>query len=223
MLEPLADGVWTAPAPLRVFTFAIGTRMAVVRLPDGGLLLHSPVPIDAALAGEIDALGPVRHVVCPNLFHHLFAGDALRRYPDALLHAPARLAKKRPDLRIDRTLGDAPDPAWGGAIETCAIAGSMLGETVLFHAASGTLVSADLLEHFERCDEAWTRLYLRAAGVYGRPAWNRLLRFLYRDHEAARRSIDRVLDWPIQRISVAHGEPVLHDACVALRDGFAWL
>ena len=43
--------------------FHMPTRMAVVRLPGGGLWLHSPVPIDDRLAEELAELGPVRDIV----------------------------------------------------------------------------------------------------------------------------------------------------------------
>jgi hypothetical protein len=115
-LEPWADGVWTVAAPQRMMGLHLGTRMTVVRLPGGELLLHSPVPLTDGLRGDIDALGRVAHIVAPNLFHHLHAGDAAAAYPDALLHAPAPLAKKRPDLRIGATLGEVAHPGWGDAL-----------------------------------------------------------------------------------------------------------
>jgi hypothetical protein len=222
-LQPVAAGIWTARAPLRFLSFEIGTRMTVVRLPDGSLLVHSPIRLDAVLRKDLDALGPVRHVVCPNLFHHTFAGPVLEAYPEAVLHAPAALGKKRRDLTIGRALGPTPPAEWQGALVPVSIEGSMMNETVLFHEASGTLVSSDLLEYFASCDELWTRTYLRAAGVYQKATWNRLLRFLYRDRRAARRSIDRLLELPVERISIAHGDLIERDARDVLRDGFAWL
>lgn len=219
-LELLTTDIWTARAPLRFLSFAIGARMTIVRLPDGGVLLHSPMALDDTLRAEIDAIGPVRHVVCPNVFHHLYAAPALAAYPAAKLHAPPELGRKRRDLRIDHPLGDT---TWDGALTPVGIGGSMLKETVFFHPASGTLISADLLEYFEQCDEAWTRTYLRAAGVYQRATWNRLLRFVYRDRKAARRDIDRLLELPVDRITIGHGDVIAKDARDVLRNGFAWL
>ena len=45
----------------------LGTRMTVVRLTNGGLLLHSPVLMSPALREELDAIGPVSHIVCPDM------------------------------------------------------------------------------------------------------------------------------------------------------------
>ena len=46
------------------------TRMTVVRLASGGLWLHSPTQISDGLRAELDALGPVRHLVSPNRIHY---------------------------------------------------------------------------------------------------------------------------------------------------------
>ena len=90
-----AEGVWTQHLPShRMMGIELGTRMTVVRLPSGELWVHSPIPPSPALRAEVDALGSVRHVVCPNLYHHLYAGAWAEAYPDALVHAPAGRAAK---------------------------------------------------------------------------------------------------------------------------------
>jgi hypothetical protein len=84
-MERVADGVWVADAPFSFFGVRLGTRMTVVRLRDGGLFVHSPVPLTPALRAEVDALGSVRHIVAPNIAHHLYVGEWKEAYPDALL------------------------------------------------------------------------------------------------------------------------------------------
>jgi hypothetical protein len=64
MLTKIDDSLWTADAPHLFFGLHIGTRMTVVKLRSGGLLLHSPVEMTEKLRAEVDALGPVRHIVC---------------------------------------------------------------------------------------------------------------------------------------------------------------
>ena len=222
MLHELADGIWEITQPLRFLGMAIGTRMTVIGLPSGGLLLHSPIAVDDALARELEALGPVEQVVCPNAYHHLHAPQVQERYPDAKLIVAPGAAKKQRAMRIDATLDESEDDAWGETIAPITIEGSMLGETVLFHRPSGTLVSADLLEYFEHHDELITRTYLKLGGVYGQASWNRLLRFVYRDKKKARASIDRLLELPIERITIAHGLVIEGDAREALERGFSW-
>ena len=45
-LEPVGEGIWTAALPLELGLFQMGTRTTVVRLPDGGLFVHSPAKLD---------------------------------------------------------------------------------------------------------------------------------------------------------------------------------
>ena len=222
-LEKLADNVWIASSDHSMLGLHLGTRMTVVRLTNGGLLLHSPVPMSPNLRGELDALGPVRHIVCPNMFHHVYAGEAVAAYPDALLHGPRGLRRKRKDLAFGADLSDTPHPDWGRDLVSLTIQGCMLEETVFFHPASRTLVSSDLVENFDSSPHWPTRMYLKLTGLEGKITWSPLLRVVYRDRKAARACIDRVLEWPFTRVVLAHGRPILDNAHASVERGLAWL
>jgi hypothetical protein len=99
----------------------------------------------------------------------------------------------------------------------------MIGETLLVHPRSRTLVSSDLVENFETSDHLPTRIYLKIGGVHGKIGWSRLLRPLYRDHAAARASLDRLLTHDFDRMIVGHGRVVERDAKEAIRAAFTWL
>jgi hypothetical protein len=223
MLTKIDEGLWTADAPHLFFGLHLGTRMTVVKLREGGLLLHSPVPMTEARCVEIDALGPVRHIVCPNLFHHMYAGPWVAAYRDAVLHAPEGLAKKRPDLLIHSTLSAVPHADWEDDLIPVAIDGCLLGETLFVHPRTRTLLSSDLVENFETSDHLPTRLYLKLSGVHGKIGWSRLLRVLYRDHAMARASLNRLLAHDFDRIVVAHGRVVERGGKDAVRAAFTWL
>lgn len=218
-----AEGLWTASADHRFLGLRLGTRMTVVRLPDGALWLHSVVAIDDLLADEIQALGPVRHLVLPNLYHHVYAVDAIQRWPGARVHAPAAMRRKRPELRIDSELTETPDPEWCGVFTPVHIDGSMLDETVFVHTPSRTLVTADLVENFDTSPDFVTGLYLRVAGLHGRVGWSRLLRMVYRDRPATRRSLERLLALDFDRIILAHGRVLDSGGRAAVREAFSWL
>lgn len=222
-LTQVTEDIWVVTSPHKMMGLHLGTRMSVVRLSGGGLLLHSPVPLSDSLRRELDNLGPVRHVVCPNLFHHSYAGAVMQAYPEAILHAPEGLAKKRKDLKIHQTLSETPHPDWAEDLVPLTIEGSMLNETVFLHKKSRTIISADLAENFETSDHLLTRLYLKAAGIHGRVGWSRLLRFVYRDRAKARASIDRLLSWDFERVIIAHGNLIEEKAKDAIRETFSWL
>lgn len=225
------DNVWVARAPFRFMGLVeIGTRMTVLRCGDGhhDLVIHSPIAISPELKAEIDALGTVRYVIAPSLYHHVFAGEAIAKWPNAKLLAPVALRKKRKDLRIDYELestGSLPD-AIRDAFELYPLAGTMLGETAFFHRPTKTLVTSDLFENFtgEIVDHAPTRLYLKLGGIYKKPGWHRLLRIVYRDKKAAGASVAKILDEvDFDRVIVAHGEIVTDHPKDVIREALSFL
>lgn len=216
-------GLWTVSAPLRVLgLIELNTRMTVATLGDG-LLVHSPVAMTPTLRKEIDALGKVRFIVAPNMYHHLYAGDAVAAWPEAKLLAPAALTRKRKDLRADIDLDAGVPDSWAGYVDAFPIRGSMLGETVFHHRESRTLISSDLFENFTHSDDRLTRAYLKLGGIYGKPGWHRMLRLIYRDRKAARASLAPILDLDLARIIVAHGDIVEQAPIDAMRSALAFL
>jgi len=218
-----AEDLWTVAVPHRYLGLHLGTRMTVLRLSDGTLWLHSVVAVDDILADEIQEHGSVRHIVLPDLYHHVYVTDAIQRWPAARVYAPAAMRRKLPGLRIDADLSETPDPGWCGALVPVHIDGSLLDETVFVHPATRTLVCADLVENFDSSPHLPTRLYLRAAGLEGHVGFSRFFRPVYRDRRAARASLERLLALAFDRIILAHGRVLEHGGPAAVREAFLWL
>ena len=224
MLIQLAPQLWTVERPQRFYGLEVGTRMTVIRLADGSLLLHSPVSLDAELCRELDALGRVRYAVAPNRVHHLYAGDVARAYPGARLWVGPGLERKRPDLAIAGILGDEAPPEWRGQVDQVFFRGRPFENEVAFlHRASRTLLLCDLAFNFGPRAHPVTRLLMRLIGSYGRLGPSRLDPLLIRDRRAARASLERILAWDFDRIVVAHGDVLETGGPEALRAGYAWL
>lgn len=222
-LRSIAEDVWVCDRRFRVTGLEVGTRMTAIRLDDGGLFLHSPVALDAELREALGRLGPVRHVVAPNLHHHLYVGD-YRSLPDVRLHAAPGLAEKRKDVGFDAVLGDEAPAAWRGRIDQHCFQGApFVREVAFFHRASGSLLLADLAFNFVACPHGPTRWWLRAMGGLGRFGPPRHVRWLMRDKAAARRSADAILRWDVQRVVVSHGVVLQQSAKRLLREAFAFL
>jgi hypothetical protein len=205
-LRNWAEGVWVAEAPLRFYGVPFGTRMTVVRIADGGLLLHSPIPLSAALRDEIDALGEVRHAVSPNKLHHLYLGEVRESYPNVRVHAPPGLARKRSDLDFDDQLTDTAAPAWAGTLEQVVVRGSrVMQEVVFFHPESATLLVADLCEHFGAWSPPLARWLTRLARMYDRPRMPPDWQLSFRNREKTRTSFERIMAWEFDRVILAHG------------------
>jgi hypothetical protein len=235
-LTAFADGVWVTTAPVRYLGMHLTATMTILRLGNGSLLLHSPVPMTPALRDAVEALGPVAHLYAPNTFHHMHVGEWAAAFPSARLHAPPGLAKKRRDLRIDRTHGSDDTSAaarrerphtwtsFDGVVDELRIEGFRMEETVLLYRPGRTLVVADLLHNIGRPAHGWTRFYAKIMGFYDTVAVSRMIRAgAFSDRSAARQSLDRVLAWPFDRIVVGHGAPVTASARDALAAAYGWL
>ena len=228
LLSEFGPGVWVGEGPRApfFFGFAYPTRMAAIRLSDGGLFVWSPVALSVALKREVDALGPVRCLVSPNKLHHLFLGEWKSAYPEARLYASPGLRRRRKDLVFDDELGDAPDPLWARDIDQVVVRGSFaMTEVVFFHRASRTALFADLIQNLPRdCFKGWRGLLARRGGITApNPGAPRDWRASFVDRRAARAALERILAWPIERVLIAHGEPASANGAAFVRNAFAWL
>jgi hypothetical protein len=227
-LQEFGPDIWVGEGPVVPFLgFAYPTRMAIVRLSDGGLFAWSPIAFSAELKQAVDDLGPVRFLISPNKLHHLFLGAWKQAYPQAGLYASPGLRDKRKDLAFDADLGDAPDPAWAGDIDQVVVHGSrFLTEVVFFHRASRTAIFTDLIENFPPdWFTGWRGVIARLDGIVApHPGAPRELRAssLFRRRQA-RAALERILAWPIVRVLIAHGDPVMSDGAAFVRKAFGWL
>jgi hypothetical protein len=96
----VADKIWTLERPVWFSGVRLRARTTVVRLDDGGLLVHSPAPPTDALAEQLRALGPVNWLVVPNCFHHLGTPAAAAHFPEARVVGPASALKRNKALRL---------------------------------------------------------------------------------------------------------------------------
>ncbi|KIG15458.1 Methanol oxidation glmU-like protein [Enhygromyxa salina] len=224
MLNQLDDELWCVDAlqPLGPGV-QFPARMTIVRLADG-LWVHSPIAMDDALAAQINELGPVRHLVAPNCFHHLHMGPASARWPDAKVYAPVGLRAKRSDLRIDVDLVDGQGH-WPDAIDVVEIAGApALSEFVFLHRPSGTLVLCDLAFNMHEATGALTKLVLRMVGAWQRTTQSKLWRRITKDRAAAGRCCERMLALEFSRVIMSHGQIIEGaDANQRLRDALEWM
>jgi hypothetical protein len=230
--KPVAGGLWIVDGPEISFGFGIKvpfpTRTTIVRLPDDGLWLHSPIAPDPELAARVKALGTVRVLVAPNTLHYWWLADWAELFPDAAVFAPqgiARTAKKR--LPCHQTLDEKPSPLWAGAIDQLVVSGGILNEFVFFHRPSRTLILTDLIENFElsRIRSRWLRALLRIGGVADPDGKSPIdMRLSFRGHRAELRvAVRTMLAWKPERVIFAHGRWYNRDGEHELRRAFRWV
>lgn len=214
MLVPLAQDIWHVSAPVKLPAGArLDTRMTVVRLASGDVLLHSPVRMAPETQAAVAAIGPVRFVIAPNLYHHLFVGHALAQFPDAKLFAPSGLAQKRPDLPLPSLLSGEPLPGVDGELVQVLVEGApKMNEVVFFHQPSGTLITSDLVFNVLHPEGLMTRLVMSLMGTNGQLAKSRMWGMLVKDRAAFDASVARILAWDTSRLIMAHGDVVEQNA-----------
>ena len=67
----IADGLWALERRVVVVLgLTLPCRSTLIRLKSGGLVVHSPPPLDDVARTALDTLGPVRAIIAPNSFHH---------------------------------------------------------------------------------------------------------------------------------------------------------
>ena len=129
------------------------TRMTVVRLKNGDLFLHSPTTFQASLAGQLQSMGTIRHLVSPNQFHYAHIGEWSGVFPDAVTWAsPGARARARArgiGVQFKRDLGSLAPLEWRDEIEQTVVPGGIFGEIVFFHKLSKTLILADTILNLE--------------------------------------------------------------------------
>ena len=201
--------IWVTERPVWFGGVRLRSRTTVVRLSGGALWVHSPSTPTEEVCAALDGLGEVRWIVVPNRYHHLQAPATAARYPDAVVVGPKSAEARNPRVRVAMGLDD---PAYVGAtpeLVPIALKGvPFLDETVFFHAASGSLIAADLLLCACARDHWTWRMAARLFGRYGKVRTPPDVQMNTRASAGAAESIARMRALPIERILVAHADPI---------------
>lgn len=231
VLKPVARDVWIVDGPEIAFAriglrLPFTTRMTVIRLGSGGLILHSPVEYSPELRSALEALGPIRFLVAPNSLHYWWIPDWKARLPGVPVLAIPGLDKraKRP-VQVDQLLVDRQSP-WPEEIGLLVVEGGVLTEAVFFHRSSKTLILTDLIENFElkRIHGWFFRQLVRLLGAAdpdGKAPIDLQLTF-FRSGQALRKAVRQMIVWAPERIIIAHGRWYEKDGVKELRRAFRW-
>lgn len=209
--EVVAGRIWAFERPVWFSGVKLRARTTVVRLDDGGLLIHSPAPPTDALVSELAALGPVRWLVVPNAFHHLGAPAAAARFPEARVLGPSSVLAKSPTLGLHADLARLGELV--PEVETLPLDGvPFLDETVLYHRPTQTLIGADIALCACAKDHWTWRIAARITGCYERLRVPPDVKKKLPDKAATARSVAAMLERPARRLLVAHAD-VIEDGC----------
>lgn len=222
MFESVAEGLWTTQRPQKFWGIETGTRMTIAALDGGGLFVHCPVALDEATKAAVDALGEVRAVVAPSLFHHLYVGQWMQAYPKAVFSACPGLEQKRSDLQWTSVLNHEAHSEWKSTIDQAEFTARFEHEVVFLHRASRTMICADALLNLSKHPSLVTRAAAKLM-LNNAPGKGWLEYFAVTDWRLGRTQVDRILRWDFDRILLAHGAVVDRDGREVMREAYRWL
>ena len=203
------EAIWVAERPIWFSGVRLRSRTTVVRLAGGALWVHSPCPPSGDACEALDALGEVRWIVVPNRFHHLQAPAMAARYPQAIVVGPKTAEARNPRVRVAMSTDDPAYLSATAELDSLQLHGvPFLDETVFFHAASGSLIAADLVMSACAKDHFTWRVAARLFGRPGKVMTPPDVRLHTRSSADVAASVARFGALPLQRILVAHADPI---------------
>lgn len=217
LTEFVAGQVWLLEYPVRYAGCDFNARMAVIRISDAKLMLHSPCAIDAALKETLSALGEVAYIVAPGSYHYFHIASAQAAFPDADTYICPGIERKRPDMEFDWFLGDrAPEP-WAETFDQVLVRGNrFIWEVAFFHKPSRTLLLVDLIENVTDQTplvgwqlKLWWKVVFR---MWNHPKPAPEYQLGWNDKAAAVKSLQQILQWDFERIILSHGDLIEQDA-----------
>lgn len=230
MLREIDKNIWVCEQPLKFWGLEVGTRMTIIRLTNGELIVISPIKALETTIHQINELGNVTFIIAPNCYHHLFVLDFKSVYPNAKIWVAPGLESKRQDLPIDKVLSNGKV---GNAdeVEYLLVEGfkvfdlngsSILNEIVFFHRESQTLILTDTAYHFDKSFSLKTQLAARLIRGYNRLTPSLLEKIATPEKEKVKHSIQKVFCWDFRRVIMAHGSIIENDAKIKLKEGYEW-
>lgn len=222
--------IWVAEQNLKYSGLEVGTRMTVIRLENGELVVISPIKVDETTITKINEVGKVGTIIAPNLYHHLSISDFKSIYLDAKIFAAPGLESKRQDINFDRILTqgklgtqDEIEYFLFEGFKTLDFKGAFpLNEIVFFHRGSQTLILTDTAFHFDESFPFTTQLTMKLIGGYKKLEPSILEKLAIREKQKVKNSIQKVLEWDFERVIVAHGSIIENQGKEKLIKGYEW-
>lgn len=231
-LMAIGDDIWIVDGPMiKFYGMPFPTRMTVIRLQNGDLMLHSPCALTDDLKMAVSKLGTVKHLISPNWIHYAYIHEWAVAFPKAVSWASPNVRKRakkyKSDVVFNRDLGAVAEIDWANEVNQMIVPGSKVHEEVVFfHKTSKTLILTDLIENFEPKNVPWWfRPIIRIAGISDPDGqMPRDMRMTFRaGRKQLRGAVETMIGWEPKQIIVAHGRWYDRDGVAELRRAFRWV
>ncbi len=215
-IEELESNLWrvSGSLPGRI---PLRRVMTVARLARGGLVVHSPIALDAAGMATLERFGEVGFIVVPNAYHRLDASSYAMRYPNARVLAPrGARAKIEQVVVVHGGLDDLGDRD----VTLEHVAGTNEGEALMTvrSADRRSLVFTDTVFNMphQHGVSGWVLKHVTQSS--GGPKVSRLAKlFIVKDAAAFAAYLDALAAQPIARVIVSHHDMIVDDPAGTLK------
>lgn len=209
MIRQISENIWVIERGYVLFeTLDVGGRTTVIKLPSGGLFVHSPLALTKDLKQTVDELGEVSVVVAPNTEHIDFIKQWKTFYPNAKYLAPPTTMERLSDIPFDAELyadNRLDERLQGSGISQFYIpCAPYFNESVFVHKETKTLLVTDLYWAFPKGPDAPlpTRAFGWAMDNVYKPVYER---FLVTDRKLFADTMRDVLNSGFDRMIPCHG------------------
>lgn len=216
-LERLEDNLWRVEGALP--NMALRRVMAVARLVDGRLVIHSAIALPGELMEQLEAWGRPSYLLVPNAYHRLDAPAYKARYPDLVVVCPreARKAVEKAvpvDMTYEEFEGDA-------TVVVRPLVGTRGREGVLVvrHGDRASLVVNDLIFNMPHLHGVVGFMLKHVMKSSGGPRISRVARMLVvKDRRELADELEALAETPgLCRIVVSHHETITDAPAEVLR------
>lgn len=170
-LQELAEDIYSYDFEVDILAGIIfPARSIIVRLNNSDLLWYSPGPVNENLIDEIKDLGEIKHIIAPNLFHHIYFRSAQEKFPEAKAWIPRGLnqKKKKKPLENTHTYNSFEDLGLLDDFDGIVLAHhTFLRELCLVHKKTGVLILTDFCFNMDNQFKNFrTKLCFMASGTH---------------------------------------------------------
>ncbi len=219
MLALIDKGIWTYQQELKLLGFPLGTRMTVIEVSEGELLLVSPVKMTDSALRQVGEAGNVKWIIAPNPFHHIYLNSAVRGFPDAITFAPRSLIIKRQDFNFQGVIEKQSEFPWKGAVEYHLYEPSAkYSEVLLFHPLSQTLIVTDFIFNLKEPHGTFHKVLGKVLNLTGKPSFSLLSGLMVKDRKDVKEAVAQIEKWNPKRLIMAHGELFEGDVVSLVKD-----
>ena len=220
-LNSLGENLWSMDYTTHSSGVVFSCRTFIIRLNED-LVVISPGPWEDEYRDELAALGQVKWLIAPNAFHHISFRPWQKQYPDAQHWGTKALQEKRPKVQFSH-IWEGECPFRGLDLRIYGLEGiPKINELVFFHQPTGSLIVTDLIFNVRSYASGMSKFFFYIFGIYNRVGTSLLFRLFTSDRSALKKSLEPLLDLPIQRVMMNHGEFIESDAKPTLEAALAW-